>query len=135
MEYVLAATAGFIAFTLVPWAAEILTSRGDPEVILASDERTALQRTEEIVRLFADNALPEMGRLEMLRRVNWIWRSARLIALRSGRWSAIPWLALGALCCLALSVKTLIVPDSHDLRLLLGGREFLDYFTLVKRRS
>ncbi len=74
---------------------------------------------------YVENALGDLGRFQMLKRVGWIWKSSRAIALRSGRWIVLPWLVLLLLSCVALGLKSLLLPRARDLRFLLGGREFL----------
>lgn len=134
MEYLAVAVAGSVALLLVTWTVHIALGRATGRVTLSSDEKVALQRADEVAEAYVDDTLAEMGRLEVWRRIYWIWKSVRATAMHSGRWSALPWLLLFGGVCAALSLKTLLIPDSRNLRLLLAGREFIDFF-LVSRRS
>lgn len=125
MSHLAMAAAGFVFLLGASWVAEMIIGGTQRELLLSFDEKTAHQRADETQQAFTDSRLPPLGRMEILRRVAWIWKSARVMALRSGRWSALPWIVLIAGLCCAVVVKTLISPNSHNLRIILGGREFV----------
>jgi len=135
MQYWFALVAVWIVYTLLSWALQLSASRRQTDLRLSFEERDAQRRTEALLRDFGGAGLPEMNRREIWRRIVWIWKSARMIALRSGRWTAAPWLALFALVGLGLGFKTLLIPNSYDLRLLLGGRDFLSFLVADRRKN
>lgn len=135
MQYLLAFVVIWILYTLLSWSLQLLASRRQTDFRLSFDERHAQNRAEALLREFGGNGLPTMTRSEIWRRIVWIWKSARLITLRSGRWSAVPWLAVFALLGLGLGLKTVLFPNSSDLRLLLGGRDFLSFLVADRRKT
>ncbi len=111
---------------ILSWLAEILPSAfGPAQVRLSTDERCALRFTNQINKVFVQGSLEPMGRREVFRNVTWIWKSARVVTLRSGRFALVPWLLLFWLTCLCVVAKTVLAPNSRDLGILLGGHEFL----------
>lgn len=135
MEYGFALVAVWMLYTLFSWTLHLAASRNQGKLDLTFVERYAQQRTEALLIDFAGKGLPEMNRRQIWRRIGWIWKSTRTIALHSGRWSVAPWLALFALIGFILGLKTLFSPNSHNLRLLLGGRDFVSFLVADRRKN
>ena len=134
MNLLAIAVAGATVALLATWVIHIALGRAAGEVRLSTDEKLSLERTLQMSEAFAEAELPPMGRLEVWRRITVIWKSVRAAVLHSGRWAGLPWLFLLGVLSPLITLKTLISPDSHDLRILLAGREFIDFF-LAGRRS
>lgn len=135
MEHALALVALWIFYTLFSWTPNLAASRTRGDFNLTFSERNAQQRTEALLRDFAGPGLPDMNRRQIWRRIAWIWKSTRAIALHSGRWSVAPWLALFAVIGFLLGLKTLFAPNSRSLRLLLGGRDFVSFLVADRRKN
>lgn len=127
--------AGAVTLVAATWTSEMVIGGPRREVHLSTDEKIAFRRTEEALLLIADGDLPQLDRLQILRLIVGAWRSARVIALHSGKPTAVPWLVAFATLCVVLSLKTVLRPNASDLRYLLGSREFLSYFVVAKRGS
>ncbi len=134
MIYLLFAVGGMLFMILAAWLLEALTSRADDTVLLSTDERVATERFLFFMRQFEEDGFPALNRRQIWTRIRLIWQATRVTALRSGLLGALAWLGLFGLVAFALSVKTLFRPRAHDLRLLLGGNEFIAFF-VAKRRS
>ncbi len=134
LEMVWILFAGGVLYVGACWLAAYASADEQGRMFLSSDERVALTRTEALQRELAENGMPPLSRREIWRRINWIWKSSRFLALQSGRplpAAAVPILWVAAVL---LSLKTLILPRAHDLRVLLGGKEFLYYLVGGRRR-
>ncbi len=118
---------------LAHWMAAYFCSDKTGEMFVSSDEQFALTQTEALQAEFVETGIPPLGRRELLQRINWIWKTARVTALSSGHLPAIFGLALVWFLAVLLAIKSLLFPKAYDLRILLGGKEFVFY--LVSGRN
>ncbi len=118
---------------LAHWMAAYFCSNRDGEMFVSSDERFALAQTEALQAEFVETGILPLGRRELLQRINWIWKTARVTALSSGHLPAIVGLTLVWFLAVLIALKSVLMPKAYDLRILLGGKEFVFY--LVSGRS
>ncbi len=113
---------GGLAFALIHWIWEAMTGQDHRKLVRDLDEYKANQENEKLIEEFFDEGLPDWDRKEIWRRMGWLWKETRGWALRSPGLLSLAALALYAVLYNLIWLKTLVRPNSMDLRLLLGGR-------------
>ncbi len=120
---------------LANWLWHVMTGQSHRELVRTLDEHRASQENQRLLEEFLDGRLPKLGRRQIWYRMNWVWKETRGWVLRSGRFGSFVGLFLFALLYTGLWLKTLVWPDSHDLRLMLGGRSWLMYLVRNENNS
>lgn len=126
---------GVIAALLANWIWALVTDQSHRKLVRHLDEHKAAQENQRLLEQFMDEGLPDWNRRQIWRRMTWIWKETRGWIIRSGRVLNLFWLFLFAVLYTSLWLKTLLFPDSHDLRLLLGGRSWLMYVVQKENSS
>ncbi len=125
--------AGGLCCMMAHWAAAYFCSDDGGEMLLSTDERIALTQTEALEAEFVETGIRRLSRRGVWKRINWIWKSARVTALGSGHLPAIIGLSIVWVLAILIALKTLIAPRAYDLRILLGGKEFVFYLVSGKK--
>ena len=130
---ILAFFLGGVAVIFASWIWEHMTGQIHGPLVGELDEYKAAQENQELFDQFLSEGLPDFGRPEIWYRMGWIWKETRAWAVRSGSFFALACLAFFGVLYTGLWLKTLLWPDSHDLRVLLGGRSF--FLQLLHRKG
>ena len=115
------------------WAWEAMTGTRHRGLVRELDEYKAARENERLLGEFFEEGLPELDRVGIWLRMTWVWKETRGWALRAGSPASVAGLALFSLLYVYVWLKTLVWPDSDDLRLLLGGRNSMLY--LARRKD
>ncbi len=115
------------------WGVAYYCANRQDEMFLSTDERVSLARTEALQEELARQGFSRLNRRQIWRRVNWIWKSARVIALNSGHLPAIAGLAVVGVLAALVAFKTILLPKAADLGAVLGGKEFIFYLVSSRR--
>lgn len=134
MLYVASFVLGATLCLLAVWVWEAMTGTRHRGLVRDLDEYKAARENERLLEEFLDEGLPDLGRAEIWRRMAWVWKETRGWALRSGDPMSVAGLGLFSLLYLCVWLKTAVYPDSHDLRLLLGGRNSMAYLASKRKR-
>lgn len=126
--------AGGLFGVAASWLGAYLCADASGEMFVSSDERVAIAQTESLEAEFVATGIRALNRHGIWRRINWIWKSARVTALSSGHFPAIIGLSILWVLAVILTVKTFFIPRAYDLRILLGGKEFVFYLVTGRRR-
>lgn len=129
MVYLFIFILGGLAAFLCAWVWEAMIGRSPTLAARAMVEYQAAQENQRLLDEFVAGELPELSRSEIWEKMGWFWKEPRGWVARSG--GALSWICLSVFAALYayLWFKTLLSPNSHDLRLLLGGRSLIMYVT------
>lgn len=126
--------AGGLCCMLAHWVEAYFCFDAGGEMFVSTDERIALTQTEALQAEFVETGIRRLSRRGIWERINWIWKSARVTALSSKHLPAIIGLSMVWILAFLIACKTLLAPRAYDLRILLGGKEFVFYLVSGKDR-
>ncbi len=124
---------GVVVTILLAWLWELMTRAGHRDFVRFLDNRVAPDKVAEIVGEIREGKLGALEREEIWHRMSWIWKEARLMALASSSVLAIPFLGAFLAVYVLLWFKTLVRPNSHDIRFLIACETVL--LSVVNREN
>lgn len=125
MHYALIFILGGLVYAIGHHVWELMTGQYHAPLVRNLDECEASDENEKLVEEFFVNGLPDWDRREIWRRMSWIWKETRGWVFESPKAVSLFSLGLFVLLYTCVWLKTLLFPNSSDLRLLLGGRVWI----------
>ncbi len=95
------------------------------EVEESLDEVMSNGDVEEMFDMLSQRSFPSMTRSQILQKTLCVWKETHILTADARGLATMFLLVFFSLLCLALGLKTLLVPNSEDLRLLLGAELFI----------
>ncbi len=95
------------------------------EIEDAVEEVLESTRVEHMLEELDNRTFESLPRWLIWKRMSWIWRETRILAMASAGLSSSFFLILFALLYGLVWIKSLISPNVQDLRILLGGEMFV----------
>jgi len=116
----------FLVASIALWAfyATWMALRPD-DVEESLDDVMSNGDVEEMFEMLNSRNFPSMSRYEIWQRTACVWRETHILTADARGLATMFLLVFFSLLCLLLGLKTLLVPNSEDLRLLLGAELFI----------
>ncbi len=135
MYYALIFLLGGLVFAVGHVVWEMMTGQYHSPLVRDLDEIEASDQNEKLVDEFFENGLPDWDREEIRRRMSWLWKETRGWVFESPKPVSVLSLVLFLLLYHYVWVKTLLAPNSRDLRLLLAGRVWILHIAQKQEQS
>ncbi len=126
---------GAVVFAVGHLLWEFMTGQQHSRLVRDLDEYKARSENEKLIAEFFDRGLPDWDRREIWRRMNWLWKETRGWVFAAPGLGRLAGLAAFALLYSYIWFKTLLFPNSQDLRLLLGGRVWILHIAQKQRQD
>ncbi len=110
---------------LLFWVFQLLVGLQGEELQRELDQTVSSSQVEEMLEQLDRVKHLALSRQEVWEKMSWIWKETRLFAMASRSFLASLYLLLFSFLWGLVWLKTLLRPNSEDLRLLLGGELFM----------